>query len=202
MIVNNINKGYIAGGVRRDSGRFLTDSWRILDGFLTDSWWVFWWFLDGRWTVPPDIVDAESSGDVMVTEGSNSSLRCTATGHPTPLITWRREDGRPIYNNGQFNISFAPLPLWLRPDSGYPFQRSLIYRYSFWRATKGEMGLCQRMELVPFHSLGSLFPFFHASHLLRWSSPTGVNLSLKVGLESSWPKSGMWSVVIATILIG
>jgi len=50
-------------------------------------------------TIPPDIVDAESSGDVMVTEGSNSSLRCTAAGHPTPLITWRREDGRPIYNH-------------------------------------------------------------------------------------------------------
>ena len=49
-------------------------------------------------------MDAESSGDVMVTEGSNSSLRCTAAGHPTPLITWRREDGRPIYNHGQLHI--------------------------------------------------------------------------------------------------
>ncbi|XP_045030063.1 neurotrimin-like isoform X2 [Daphnia magna] len=50
-------------------------------------------------TVPPDIVDSESSGDVMVTEGQNTTLRCSATGHPLPVITWRREDGRPIQNH-------------------------------------------------------------------------------------------------------
>lgn len=52
-------------------------------------------------TVPPDIVDSESSGDVMVTEGQNTTLRCSATGHPLPVITWRREDGRPIQNHGR-----------------------------------------------------------------------------------------------------
>lgn len=51
-------------------------------------------------SVPPDIVDSESSGDVMVTEGQNTTLRCSATGHPLPVITWRREDGRPIQNHG------------------------------------------------------------------------------------------------------
>ncbi len=51
--------------------------------------------------VPPDIVDSESSGDVMVTEGQNTTLRCSATGHPLPVITWRREDGRPIHNHGR-----------------------------------------------------------------------------------------------------
>lgn len=59
-------------------------------------------------SVPPDIVDSESSGDVMVTEGQNTTLRCSATGHPLPVITWRREDGRPIQNHGClffFNIS-------------------------------------------------------------------------------------------------
>lgn len=50
-------------------------------------------------TVPPDILDNESSGDVMVTEGSNTTLRCIASGQPPPLIIWRREDGRPIQNH-------------------------------------------------------------------------------------------------------
>lgn len=55
--------------------------------------------------VPPDIVDSESSGDVMVTEGQNTTLRCSATGHPLPVITWRREDGRPIHNHGIISIN-------------------------------------------------------------------------------------------------
>ncbi|XP_071524519.1 lachesin-like [Panulirus ornatus] len=42
--------------------------------------------------VPPYIVDSESSGDVMVQEGNNITLTCSATGTPTPSITWRRED--------------------------------------------------------------------------------------------------------------
>ena len=53
--------------------------------------------------VPPDILDNESSGDVMVTEGSNTTLRCIASGQPPPLIIWRREDGRPIQNHGNYN---------------------------------------------------------------------------------------------------
>lgn len=57
-------------------------------------------------SVPPDIVDSESSGDVMVTEGQNTTLRCSATGHPLPVITWRREDGRPIQNHGIFSSCF------------------------------------------------------------------------------------------------
>ena len=50
MIVNNINKGYIAGGVRRDSGRFLTDSWRILDGFFDGFLMVVEQFRRISWT--------------------------------------------------------------------------------------------------------------------------------------------------------
>ena len=60
---------------------------------------IFLCFVDVL-TVPPDIVDSESSGDVMVSESANTTLRCTATGHPQPVITWRREDGKPIHNHG------------------------------------------------------------------------------------------------------
>ncbi|XP_049940869.1 lachesin-like [Schistocerca serialis cubense] len=46
--------------------------------------------------VPPDILIEETSGDMAVTEGENATLRCRASGRPTPRISWRREDGEHI----------------------------------------------------------------------------------------------------------
>lgn len=69
--------------------------------------------------IPPDIVYEETSGDMMVPEGSSAKLVCKARGYPKPKITWlvhwcrfsaatkvkiqfrftsrrRREDGREI----------------------------------------------------------------------------------------------------------
>ncbi|XP_076036266.1 neurotrimin-like [Oratosquilla oratoria] len=46
--------------------------------------------------VPPDILNDETSSDTTVSEGDDVTLRCQATGHPTPNITWKREDGKPI----------------------------------------------------------------------------------------------------------
>ncbi|KAF5306581.1 hypothetical protein FQR65_LT07308 [Abscondita terminalis] len=46
--------------------------------------------------VPPDIVNDDTSGDLSVLEGENTTLWCKAIGHPTPRIAWRREDGHPI----------------------------------------------------------------------------------------------------------
>ena len=42
--------------------------------------------------VPPDILDDETSGDVMVPEGGSVTLNCKARGYPEPDITWKRED--------------------------------------------------------------------------------------------------------------
>lgn len=47
-------------------------------------------------TVPPDIVDTESSTDVTVSEGDNVTLSCRATGRPEPRILWKREDSSAI----------------------------------------------------------------------------------------------------------
>merc|ERR1719461_163501 len=50
--------------------------------------------------VPPTIIDDESSpSTVSIREKHNASLICKATGVPYPNITWRREDGRPIYRD-------------------------------------------------------------------------------------------------------
>ncbi|XP_046400586.1 lachesin-like [Ischnura elegans] len=46
--------------------------------------------------VPPDISDAETSSDITVQEGENATLQCRATGHPTPRIVWRRENGESL----------------------------------------------------------------------------------------------------------
>uniref|UniRef100_A0A1A9W2W7 Ig-like domain-containing protein n=1 Tax=Glossina brevipalpis TaxID=37001 RepID=A0A1A9W2W7_9MUSC len=46
--------------------------------------------------VPPDILDYPTSTDMVIREGSNVTLKCAATGSPTPTITWRREGGEPI----------------------------------------------------------------------------------------------------------
>ncbi|XP_076686447.1 neurotrimin [Andrena cerasifolii] len=52
--------------------------------------------------VPPDILDYQTSTDMVVTEGSNVTLRCAATGSPEPSITWRREDSQLILlGNGE-----------------------------------------------------------------------------------------------------
>ncbi|KAI4503636.1 hypothetical protein M0802_001039 [Mischocyttarus mexicanus] len=47
-------------------------------------------------TIPPDILDDETSTDMVVREGNDVTLRCSATGSPAPNITWRREDGQQI----------------------------------------------------------------------------------------------------------
>lgn len=46
--------------------------------------------------IPPDIVNEDTSGDMMVPEGGSAKFICKAGGYPKPKITWRREDAREI----------------------------------------------------------------------------------------------------------
>lgn len=41
-------------------------------------------------------MDYPTSTDMVVKEGSNVTLKCSATGSPPPTIMFRREDGEPI----------------------------------------------------------------------------------------------------------
>ncbi|KAH8269274.1 hypothetical protein KR018_000401 [Drosophila ironensis] len=57
--------------------------------------------------VPPDILDYPTSTDMVIREGSNVTLKCAATGSPTPTITWRREGGELIpLPNGVETIAY------------------------------------------------------------------------------------------------
>ncbi|XP_076341042.1 lachesin-like [Tachypleus tridentatus] len=52
--------------------------------------------LDDKFTLPPRIVEGNTSTDLEVRESEEVTLRCVSTGSPEPIITWRREDGQQI----------------------------------------------------------------------------------------------------------
>ncbi|KAM9325336.1 hemicentin-2 [Gastrophryne carolinensis] len=54
--------------------------------------------------LPPTIEDDESDRDYRVTEGQHIVLRCRATGHPDPKITWKR-DSEPVQSGDGIQIS-------------------------------------------------------------------------------------------------
>lgn len=58
--------------------------------------------------VPPDILDYPTSTDMVVREGSNVTLKCAATGSPSPNIVWRREGGEKImlFSGNDGKLSF------------------------------------------------------------------------------------------------
>ncbi|KAK7573417.1 hypothetical protein V9T40_010608 [Parthenolecanium corni] len=61
--------------------------------------------------VPPDIIDYSTSPDQIIREGSNVTLRCSASGSPPPNITWRKEAGELIALNNDQEVSSVEGPL-------------------------------------------------------------------------------------------
>ncbi len=52
-------------------------------------------------TEPPNIDDEATPSEQRIMEKSAMRLSCTATGRPSPKITWRREDRKEIRNGGR-----------------------------------------------------------------------------------------------------
>lgn len=90
--------------------------------------------------VPPDIVDYQTSQDVVRASGQNVTLTCSATGVPLPTITWRREENT---------------PLWLLPEGEGEQQREVYslegQNLTLWQLQRVHMGayLCIASNGVP-----------------------------------------------------
>ena len=67
---------------------------------------------DFSFTVPPKIMSKNDNSQLVVREGENLTLSCNATGHPTPHIVWRREDGEDIMLSGRKGITNTILRLY------------------------------------------------------------------------------------------
>ena len=44
-----------------------------------------------------------------ITEGSNGSITCTATGYPVPTVVWQNSDGSSLSNNRLSLVSGSPV---------------------------------------------------------------------------------------------
>lgn len=90
--------------------------------------------------IPPDIINEETSGDMMVPEGGSAKLICKARGHPKPRIVWRREDGGQIVTRNLSNNS--------KPDRVPSVDGDIL---TLTKVTRSEMGayLCIAANGVP-----------------------------------------------------
>ncbi|CAL8139264.1 unnamed protein product [Orchesella dallaii] len=79
--------------------------------------------------VPADIIDTETSNDVVVAENQPATLKCKAKGYPPPKVRWKRQDGAPLPISKEFLRNPAekiemwegerlPLRPLLREDTG------------------------------------------------------------------------------------
>ena len=50
-------------------------------------------------TVAPNITTPMEGEEFNITEGSNGSITCTATGYPVPTVVWQNSDGSSLSNN-------------------------------------------------------------------------------------------------------
>ena len=50
-------------------------------------------------TVAPNITIPMEGEEFNITEGSNGSITCTATGYPVPTVVWQNSDGSSLSNN-------------------------------------------------------------------------------------------------------
>ena len=50
-------------------------------------------------TVAPTITTPMEGQQLNITEGSNGSITCTATGYPVPTVVWQNSDGSSLSNN-------------------------------------------------------------------------------------------------------
>ncbi|KAL7640180.1 UNVERIFIED_CONTAM: hypothetical protein RMT77_009594 [Armadillidium vulgare] len=158
---------------RNDTGQYMcqinTDPMKMQVGFLNV-------------VIPPDIIGNETSGDVMVPEGSTVRLTCRARGFPDPEVTWRREDRRPIVLTRQEQKKTEVLE----------FKGSELVLE---RVARDDMGayMCIASNDIPPAVSKRIVVHVHFHPLVRIpnqlvGAPVGTNVTLECEVEAS-PKS-------------
>ena len=61
-------------------------------------------------TVAPTITTPMEGQHFNITEGSNGSITCTATGYPVPTVVWQNSDGSSLSNNRLVSGSSVNIP--------------------------------------------------------------------------------------------
>ena len=56
--------------------------------------YIIWCFI-----VSPNITRPVEGQEYIITEGSDGSITCTATGYPVPTVVWQNSDGSSLSNN-------------------------------------------------------------------------------------------------------
>lgn len=69
-------------------------------------------------------------GPIVVHEGDNVRLHCSATGIPTPRITWQRLDNKPI-NRGAWQGKYV-YNFWNRFKDFVKFSPMILRYLRFW----------------------------------------------------------------------
>ncbi|XP_055382610.1 lachesin, partial [Condylostylus longicornis] len=136
--------------------------------------------------IPPDIINEETSGDMMVPEGGSAKMICKARGFPTPKITWRREDGREIIaRNGPHGktkaLAVEGEMLWLSKVT-----RSEMGAYLCIASNGVPPSVSKRMKLqVHFH------PLVQVPNQLV-GAPVGTDVTLICNVEASPKAINYW----------
>jgi len=91
--------------------------------------------------VAPSIITPMEGQQFNITEGSNGSITCTATGYPVPTVVWQNSDGSslndnrlvsgsPVISSGVGNVSSVSVELKvigaLRVDTGITMYRCSV----------------------------------------------------------------------------
>ncbi|XP_064084955.1 neurotrimin-like isoform X1 [Macrobrachium nipponense] len=165
---------------RNDSGEYMcqinTDPMKMQVGYLNV-------------VIPPDIEEKDTSGDVMVPEGSTVKLACKAKGFPEPRIEWRRENGKSIVLRPP-NQPKNEVLLWEGPELMMD------------KVARDDMGayLCIASNDIPPAVSKRIVVQVHFHPLIRIrdqlvGAPIGTNVTLECEVEASPKSINYWSKI-------